>query len=266
MLIIHTALHAEARALIEFLGLKRQHDIRQFACFAADRVFLIESGIGKTDTATAVGWAGAYLQTQQPLWLNVGMAGHVDIEVGCLRLAHRIEDQASGQRFYPPQLLHPVPASDNLITVEQPAHEYPPDAMVDMEASAFIRSASRFSSIELVQSVKVISDNLQHPPNRMKAAEVEALMSPHMIQIDRIAQQLLELRELLIQENRQADLLLERWHFSHYQRNQLKRLLQRYQALNRDGSVLDAIPENITNSKHLIKWLNKSLDQTTTQY
>jgi adenosylhomocysteine nucleosidase len=266
MLIIHTALHAEARALIEFFGLKRQHDIRLFACFACDHVFLIESGIGKTDTATAIGWTGAYLQTEQPVWLNVGMAGHANHEVGCLRLAHRIEDQASSQRFYPPQILHPAADSDNLVTVDQPADEYPPDAMVDMEASAFIRSASRFSSIELVQSVKVISDNLQHPPDRMKAAEVEALISPHLVQIDQIAQQLLQLRQLLIQDDSQAEQILERWHFSQYQRNQLRRLLQRYHALNGGDSVMDAIPQNITNSKHLIKWLNESLDQNTKQY
>ena len=49
MLIIHTALHAEARALIQYYGLKRQHDLRAFACFSNDRVFLIESGIGKIE-------------------------------------------------------------------------------------------------------------------------------------------------------------------------------------------------------------------------
>ena len=267
MLILHTALHAEARALIQHFRLQRQHEVKSFACFACEDIFLIESGMGKIDTATAVGWAGAFLGAEEPVWLNVGMAGHADHELGKLLLAQRVEDQTSGQRFYPPQILHPLPASENLVTVGQPTLEYPDDAMVDMEASAFIRSASRFSTLELIHSIKVIADNQLNPPARMKTAAVEALLSPHLENISQIADQLLQLRRLTIDLTRETqDVIRNRWHFSQYQRNQLRRLVQRYHALHPGQALLDNIPEHIKDGKHFITWLDETLTNATLNF
>ena len=267
MLILHTALHAEARAFIEHFRLQRQHDLKTFACFARDDIFLVESGMGKIDTATAIGWAGALLAAEQPVWLNIGMAGHADHQLGHLLLAHRIEDQASEERYYPPQLFHPVPSSENLITVEQPSHKYPANAMIDMEASAFIRSASRFSSLELIHSIKLITDNRENPPVRMKAAAVESMFSPHVEQVAQIAQQLLQLRQLAIDLTRETqEIIRQRWHFSQYQRSQLKRLIQRYHALYKNQPLLDKIPDNVHSGKHFIQWLDDTLANVSFNY
>lgn len=267
MLIIHTALHAEARALINHFQLKRQHDLKTFACFSADDIFLVESGIGKIDTATAMGWVGARMDHPQPAWLNIGMAGHSSLDIGEIRLAHRIEDQASGHRYYPPQLKKNLPPGENLLTVDHPVKNYPVDAMVDMESSAFVRSANRFSTIELIQCVKIISDNPSHPPARMKAAQVEALVAPHIDAIEQLAGHLLSLGQLTRDEtsNVQED-ILNRWHFSQYQRNQVRRLIQRYRALNADKSIVDSIPASINSSKQMIRWLNDALGESTISY
>jgi hypothetical protein len=267
MLIFHTALHAEARALIDYYRLKRLHDLRAFSCYASDHIFLVESGIGKIDTAAAIGWAGGRLSEAQPVWLNVGMAGHATAEIGTLLLAHRIEDQRSGKRYYPPQLLHPVPSSENLLTVDRPVDRHPRSAMVDMEASAFIRGALHFSSMELVQSLKIISDNPKHPPRKLKTADVEALISPHTEQIDDIAQQLLSMRRQL--QDATVDIqqqLTERWRMSHYQRNQLGRLVQRYDALFPDHKLIEKIPDSISNGKQLIRWLEDTLAPASLHY
>jgi nucleoside phosphorylase len=267
MLILHSALHAEARALIQHFRLKRRHDLTTFACFANDDIFLIESGVGKVDTATAIGWTGAFLQTEQPVWLNIGMAGHATRQLGDILLAHRIEDQSSGQRFYPPQILHPLPGSENLITVDRPIDEYPEHAMIDMEASAFVRSASRFSPLELVHSIKVISDNRAHPPRRIKAAAVESLIAPHTDEIEKISAQLLKLRLLVIDQTIDIQKqIVDQWHFSQYQRGQLKRLLQRYHALHAEQLLLDNIPRDIQSGKQFINWLGNTLATTPVSY
>jgi nucleoside phosphorylase len=104
MLLIHTALHAEARALIAHFNLKRRHDEHAFACYYHDNIHLVESGTGKTNAATSVGWLSAKISAENSVWLNIGMAGHASHDIGELRLAHHIEDQAKGHHWSPPIL------------------------------------------------------------------------------------------------------------------------------------------------------------------
>jgi len=195
MLLIHTALHAEARALITHFKLKRQHDEHAFACFTNEEIYLVESGTGKTNAATAVGWLSAKLSAENPVWLNIGMAGHANHDVGTLLLANHIEDQAKGHHWEPP-ILNDIPiANDHLLTIDYPDSSYPDNAMVDMEASGFFTAASRFTQPELIHSIKVISDNRQNPPVRMKPKDVEALFTPHLLEIEQYAKELLKLRD-----------------------------------------------------------------------
>ena len=197
MLLIHTALHAEARALIAHFNLKRRHDEHAFACFYHDDIHLVESGTGKTNAATSVGWLSAKISVENPVWLNIGMAGHANHDIGELRLAHHIEDQTKGHHWNPPLLTNTHPASDNLLTVDSPEPGYPDNAMVDMEASGFLTAACRFTRLELIHSLKVISDNRQNPPIRMKPKAVESLFNPHMAAMHQYMEQLLELRRTL---------------------------------------------------------------------
>ena len=194
MLLIQTALHAEARALITHFKLKRQHDEHAFACFSAGDVYLVESGTGKTNSATAVGWLSAKISAENPVWLNIGMAGHANYDVGTLLLADHIEDQIKGHQWNPVMPNKTHPASDRLLTVDSPDFSYPDNAMVDMEASGFFTAACRFTQPEFIHSMKVISDNRQNPPVRMKPKDVETLFTPHLLEIEQFAEELLALR------------------------------------------------------------------------
>jgi len=194
MLLIHTALHAEARAIITHFKLKRQHDEHAFACFSEEDIFLVESGTGKTNAATAVGWLSAKVSAENPVWLNIGMAGHANHDVGTLILANHIEDQAKGHQWNPPLLKKANLMSSHLLTVDSPDFSYPENTMVDMEASGFFTAACRFTNPELVHSMKVISDNRQNPPIRMKPKAVEALFKPHLLAIKQLSEELLKLR------------------------------------------------------------------------
>ena len=125
MLLIHTALHAEARTLITHFGLKQQHQEHAFACFSSQTTWLIQSGTGKINTASAIGWLSARVSADRPVWLNIGMAGHAYHELGSLVLARRIQDQTSGHQWHPPILANSSLASGNLLTVERPGSIYP---------------------------------------------------------------------------------------------------------------------------------------------
>lgn len=202
MLLIHTALHAEANALIRHFRLKRPHDDHAFACFMADDIWLVESGIGKVNAAAAVAWLSARAQAENPIenpiWLNIGIAGHASMAVGRLVRASCIEDNATRQRWYPPSLADSTLDSCHLLSLDQEVSGYPDNTMIDMEASGFINAANRFTTLELIQSLKVISDNHENPARRFKKQEVDDWITCHLESISRYADQLQQLREEIL--------------------------------------------------------------------
>ncbi len=260
MLIIHTALHGEARAFIRHCALKRQHNINAFACFQKDDIFLIESGIGKINTASAIGWTCGMLNIPNPIILNIGMAGHASYSIGECYLANRIEDHATGHRYYPPQLADTSLGSHCLLTLVRPTEDYPEKCMVDMEASAFIHTATRFTTIELCQSIKVISDNTAQPARLMKDREAESLLAPHAETIMRLADELRQYRAQLVDNTCILfPQVTQQWHFTNYQKKQLTDLLQCYHTLQPDAELADIIPTGIDSSKAFIRWLDNQL-------
>lgn len=260
MLIIHTALHGEARTFIRHFALKRRHSISVFACFQRDNIFLVESGIGKINTASAIGWACGVLNISNPVILNIGMAGHAHYSIGECYLASRIEDHATGHRYYPPQLADTSPDSHCLLTLDRPAEDYPEKCMIDMEASAFIRTATRFTTLELCQSIKVISDNAAQPARLMKDREVESLLTPHAETVMRLADELRQYRAELVDDSRMVlPRITQQWHFTKYQQKQLADLLQRHHTLQPDVELADIIPAGVDSSKAFIRWLDNHL-------
>ena len=69
-----------------------------------------------------------------------------------------------------------------------------------MEGSAFISVANRFTSAELIQSIKIISDNAENPAQRLKTGAVETLFVPHLDIIDQVFLQLWKLRDKVISQ------------------------------------------------------------------
>jgi hypothetical protein len=63
-----------------------------------------------------------------------------------------------------------------------------------MEASAFFETASRFSSAELVQCIKIISDNPSQQIGRDKA-RISELINAHIVQLASFAKSLEDLNK-----------------------------------------------------------------------
>ena len=61
-------------------------------------------------------------------------------------------------------------------TLDQPNFDYVRDSAFDMEASGFYATAVRFSRAELVQCLKVISDNRDSPGHGIDASTVRRLI------------------------------------------------------------------------------------------
>ncbi|MEA3411560.1 MAG: hypothetical protein U9R74_08470 [Pseudomonadota bacterium] len=238
MIRIVTALHAEARPLIDHFSLRARQGKPPFPLFEGDDAVLVVSGIGRVSCAAATGWlGGATAPGGGSGWLNVGVCGHASLAPGTCRIAHRIEDATAGRRWYPPQILDNSCESASLRTVERPETVYPCDSLYDMEASGFYPSALRFASAELVQCIKVVSDNAGSDPSRITPGFVEGLVSEVMPRIAQFAGQIGKLAadlESIHADPPETAAFLSRWRFTVTQRHQLLELLQRWRALHPD--------------------------------
>jgi len=259
MLHLLFALHCEARPWIEHYRLKRIQQKHAFECYQNDEVRLVISGIGALAMASATAWLGGR-QQEAAVWLNIGCAGHADAPVGQLYVLNAVKDQASGQQLFPPALLRQSPPASACLSCNVEQHEYPVNSLVDMEAYAFQLTARRFQSAELVQCLKVVSDNREQAPSRDKAfiSELMHTALPQSLQlIERWQSQW-----ALLQEESVSGLqneLEQGCHFTQTQKQQLQRLLQQSRAYGIETTTIRALLQPELAAKPALKALQSLL-------
>ncbi|HTQ78976.1 MAG TPA: hypothetical protein VMM92_03185 [Thermoanaerobaculia bacterium] len=189
------ALNAEAKPLTERFGLAPLAESHPFRLYRGERGWAIVSGPGKAAAAAAT----AYLHlisgghSGQP-WLNVGIGGHGLRAMGEGFIAHKIQDAASGLCWYLPLVVDlPCPTAP-LLSVERLEEEYSLPWVHENEAAGFYPTACRFSTSELVQCFKVISDNPEATLARSPTAGlIERLITGNLEKIENFANALVHL-------------------------------------------------------------------------
>jgi len=224
---------------------------------------LVISGVGKVAAAAAVAHLAAVSAARpEHLWINIGVCGHSGAVPGELFRANKLVDKGSRRAFYPPLITGWELGQGTVYTVDQPASDYPEPGMYDMEASGFYSSASRYSSIELIQVFKVVSDSPDFPLRRFDKREVSAWIGGCLEALEPALAALLELSKE--EANRLADPpglgdYLGRWRFSETQQLQLRRLLCRWLALT--GSPLDCAEfDGLSTSRELLRAFTKRVE------
>lgn len=235
MINIVVALPAEARPLLDHFRLRDKQHNTAFPVYRNADMALIVSGPGKVAAAAATALLGD--SAAMTAWLNTGIAGHACHAIGSGFLAHRITDSATGTNWYPPQILDlPVP-TDNLYTVDRPEDDYPAAALYEMEASGFFPVATRFSSSELVQCYKIVSDNRTQPAMAVTAKLCEQLITARLADIEQLVNALSGMANEYTQwhaPHPDLEQLSKRWHFTVTQQHQLARLARRWKVLTAD--------------------------------
>jgi adenosylhomocysteine nucleosidase len=265
---ILVALDCEARPLIDQLCLRRVDQVTEFPLYANDSgLHLLVCGVGKFAIATACGFLAAIQKSaanKVAAWLNIGIAGHQCAILGSGLLAHKVTDASSGKTFYPPQLLNFSGSTTDLITVAKPETEYPRTAAYDMEASIFYDTALRFSSAELIQIYKIVSDN---PGALVTQINKQNITEWVRGRLDEIRELIKALKELSSKYNALYSLpeeciaLKNSLHLTQNQKMQLEALYRRYYALgNRQLSerLKDYAP---VTGRELLKAMNELLDE-----
>jgi hypothetical protein len=250
-----TALACEAKPLIAHFKLKKNIQYRPFAIYSNDQYCLTVAGVGKVAVAAAVAYTLALLaKDNNPILINIGIAGHRDLPVASIRLADKIIDGDNGRCFYP-SLIYKAPCqTTSVTTVSCPDTDYFNDGLIDMEVSAFYQTAVNFTGAELVQCLKIVSDNEQMPADKIKPNKVSELISGAIEIVEQLITELMLLQSELDQPEPDGyRSFLKQLHFTVSEQNQLLQLLKQYQLL--EGPEL---PKSFESAKGLMTWLQQA--------
>lgn len=270
MLNIVTALLCEARSVIAKYKLKRVTEIPHYPVYRKDSITLIVSGIGRTAAAGACGFCFGACQptvTKQPpsnsAWLNIGLAGHSDLDIGTGFMAHRIIDRAAGKIWYPTLVFNPPCITADLLTVDTPNANYSNKGGVDMEAGGFFATANRFTTSELIHSFKVVSDNPANPVRKLTTVEASELIAGKIETIDKLVEHLRTLRDKIPAANNSHAAyagIISQCHFTQTEKLQLQDKLRKLSLLADQDPSFDSF-ENITSAKEYLKHLDQLINQ-----
>ncbi len=232
-----TALTAEATPIVERFRMTRREG--SFPIYSSDNASLVVSGMGKRASAAATAYLHAKTEEKpNPVWVNVGIGGHRTFTPGKLLVAHTIRDEATGKCWFPPQLSGSADKAE-VITVERTEIVFDSEAVYDMEAAGFYPTASVFSTGELVQCFKIVSDNRESKASELTRDRIREIVSNQLGAIEKLASEL----ETLAKEKGFGSFEAEglaafssKWRFSVTQRRRLERLLTRWKALAPKGT------------------------------
>lgn len=223
---------------------------------------LTVTGIGKNAMAAGIAYTQAlFSPVQNPVLLNVGIAGHKEHTIGSLFLIDKITDSESDRRYYPPLAFTPPCPTHSLQTGSKPQLTYPTLNLCDMEGSAFYETANRFSSGELTQCLKIVSDNQSSPTQNIQPNQVSSLISAQLTTIAAILKELTKLAELVTPpELNGFNQLLSQHHFTVNEQVQLKKLLSRWRLVTGQNMIefADGPPQN---GKEFLNLLNHALNE-----
>jgi adenosylhomocysteine nucleosidase len=216
MQILVCALTCEAMPLIEHFQLRSLSNELPFRIYQREERSLLVTGVGKSACACACSFFAGKFFSKEAIWLNVGVCGGNE-RIGTPFLVHKIQED---HRAYYPSFTFPLPCKTaSLVSCEKPQKEID-HFLYDMEGAGFFAAAQHFSPLEWIHLLKIISDN---GAKRLEKKEVSTLISQHIPLIEKILEQL--------QSQKQTESVIEAPHLSKTQQHQLKRSLERCEAL-----------------------------------
>jgi hypothetical protein len=246
MINIVVALATESRPLIEHFKLSQERSSTAFRIFRNDWLRLVVTGMGRVSCAAGVATLATLdagrSTTGLSAWLNVGTAGHGRHEIGAGIHAVSILEAATDRRWYPTRILELPGIAGQVCTVDVVEREYQEPYAYDMEASAFYATALRYSTTELCQVYKIISDNGANGPATVDKPRIRESVIRHLPAIEEMAAGLSSLADEVNATRPKLDdfdYIISRWHFSVAQQHQLRTLLGRWATLSGGAPLLD---------------------------
>ena len=184
MINLLVALPAEAKPLNQHLGLKRIQPDGDLPIYRKGNTQLVLCGVGRARAARASQYLCSGSTTDY--WINIGIAGHPSAAVGELFQVNQVSEKVTGNEWELPYSLISPPTLSRLITVDEPAENYPENALYDMEASGLVAVLAAQNQLERTTILKIVSDNLSNPTTQISGRQIKSLISIHLDTIDRV--------------------------------------------------------------------------------
>ena len=231
------ALPCEAKSLVAHFGLKKDTTVRAFAMYRNEAMCLTVTGPGKSAMAAGLAFTQAVSASpKNALFINVGIAGHQTHGIGSAWTINKISDADTGRNYYPMPVYGLPCAATSLLTASKPQFDYSHEHLCDMEASAFFETAARFSTGELIQCLKIVSDNQSEPGHKLDPKCVEKLIRDNICLLDLLLDKLEERAKLVSRSEVPGfDCLVRQYRFTVSEQNRLKNLLSRFSVLTDKG-------------------------------
>jgi adenosylhomocysteine nucleosidase len=254
----------EAKPIIQQLGLMSVNDGGAFRRYQAQGFSLVVSGMGRINAAAATAYLSAMTLNDSiydPIWINAGIAGHKTLGLGVTTIIRKVIDHGSKNNYFPLPIPSSLPSSD-LVTVDVPEEEYSQNTAFDMEGSAFFSIATKFSPIEFVQVLKVISDNPEHGIKTLSKGKIENFMNGLAVELESL---ITELQKIAVQHNCALSMpaayeeIAQRFSFTVTQTNQLRRACQRFRAAELEPELDVLATLEFQSAKQLLAELNARL-------
>ncbi len=157
MRVIVCAIFSEAKALIEFYGLKLTAK-KPFNIFENDDIALIISNIGKINAAVATAYIAALKKPDKII--NIGICASVgkNRQIGSLYKIRSVIETSSGKKAVVSNEGEVLYCFDKPVENKNKPKE---NILIDMESYGFYAAASKFVKKENIKIYKIISDYLE---------------------------------------------------------------------------------------------------------
>ena len=254
------ALQPEARPLIEKFKLKKRNGSNPFPVFENESHCLAISGIGRIQSAAATGYLLGRLDGRPQAMINLGIAGH-GLLMWVLIPLLVFHSQEKGT-YYPPAVLESKISKSGLQTMDAPEKDYLEPIGYDMEAHAFCSIAYQSITRELVQVIKVVSDNPSAPLADFNPKFATDLLFANLSHIEEISEQLEGLEREISMDPLILGMLAEiraKLHCTATQVHQLERILQQAHALGMAQNEIRSLIKSSTHTKNLLSSLAEKL-------
>lgn len=224
MIFIFCAIKAEADLIIDSFGLKRDTSVSGLELYGNGNILLALTGIGKVRCAATVARVLTYFNNLSPVVLNIGIcAGGKGDKKGDIFHVNKITDLDTSRSYYPDMIVPlgiPEKASVTVSVPSLPGDLKDREEITDMESSAFIETASMFTSKDRIFLVKIVSDFGEE----ITVSSVYSLLEGRREEILRTVDTLLGIKEEEDIPEYDISSLSEALHCTEYMKNRLREI------------------------------------------
>tara|TARA_B100000989_G_scaffold299018_1_gene292016 strand:+ start:8330 stop:9121 length:792 start_codon:yes stop_codon:yes gene_type:complete len=259
MLHLLIATHTEAKPLIDNFKLKKKK-FDEFSIYwnKNKNISLTITGIGKVNSASSVSYTASIFGFEKNnIWLNIGICGHKNFKIGDIFLVNKTMDRASTKVWFPSINIDTKIKQVGCITLDKIETKYE-NMLFDMELSGIQQSALKFSSIEFIHSLKIVSDNEKISQKCFYSKDISDLILNKMDEIEEFMINIFILNDKFMAKNLIIEEIIKMIKRNNFKKNHILRvvyLLKRMELYNRKYSIKE-ISKFLHNPQKLIDFLN----------